>query len=188
MSLFGGSRATRGASSFIDRDWIGGASPRVCVKSRRAIHVRRVHARAPRDDCVRACVCRSRAIYVTAWLGAQIQRAQLAHRTQRRMRRRRRRIVLILRLHRPATQSYDELDFCLGRESRPSQPSRDAARKIELLHIPASTICQGYEIEARTCSESLRYRVKSNIVSRYEKISIQIRRESLNLSAENVEN
>lgn len=39
-----------------------------------------------------AHVCARNRAYVTAWLGAQIQRAQLAHRTSRR-------IVLILRLH-----------------------------------------------------------------------------------------
>lgn len=44
------------------------------------------------DARSRVCASERNRAYVTAWLGAQIQRAQLAHRTSRR-------IVLILRLH-----------------------------------------------------------------------------------------
>ena len=71
-------------------------SARVREIARRATHVRaRVHHRLRAYTCV---------IYVTTWLGAQIQRAQLAHRTQKWTRRRKRRIVLILRLRRLATE------------------------------------------------------------------------------------
>lgn len=58
----------------------------VCVRARVRVRVRVCSVRMP------AHVCARNRAYVTAWLGAQIQRAQLAHRTSRR-------IVLILRLH-----------------------------------------------------------------------------------------
>lgn len=58
----------------------------VYVRARVRVRVRVCGVRMP------AHVCARNRAYVTAWLGAQIQRAQLAHRTSRR-------IVLILRLH-----------------------------------------------------------------------------------------
>lgn len=106
------------SSAFIDRKWIVECfytcvlreNPRErcqCARVYLCVHLVPMLRSRLCLSCVCACACarvrvcgvrmpahvcaRNRA-YVTAWLGAQIQRAQLAHRTSRR-------IVLILRLH-----------------------------------------------------------------------------------------
>lgn len=92
------------SAAFIDRKWIV-ESLHVCAKilvNRVRVYALYLLAMLRTCACTNAFACidarsrvcaseRNRA-YVTAWLGAQIQRAQLAHRTSRR-------IVLILRLH-----------------------------------------------------------------------------------------
>ena len=120
MSLFGGCGTRTSLRASLPRSSIASgsstASTRVCTcvyvcmyvymyltlrenpRKVCAVHLVRacmhtlVHACVQASLCAQTCVCARNRAYVTAWLGAQIQRAQLAHRTSRR-------IVLILRLH-----------------------------------------------------------------------------------------
>ena len=96
------------SAAFIDRKWIVGCfcTRVLCVRVFACVKIlvkcvqytlcvpvyTLVHTLVFRHLCVHTRVCARNRAYVTAWLGAQIQRAQLAHRTSRR-------IVLILRLH-----------------------------------------------------------------------------------------
>lgn len=127
------------SAAFIDRKWIVECI-RVCAYGCVKILVNRVSihvplsiylaaARTPKcawrnafacvDARSRVCASERNRAYVTAWLGAQIQRAQLAHRTSRR-------IVLILPLH---SRGAEEATSLATASSQPAvfvlRPGRD---------------------------------------------------------------
>lgn len=132
------------SAAFIDRKWIVECIRSVCIRvcaygcvkilvNRVSIHVPlSIYLAAARTSkcawrnafaCVdarsRVCASERNRAYVTAWLGAQIQRAQLAHRTSRR-------IVLILPLH---SRGAEEATSLATASSQPAvfvlRPGRD---------------------------------------------------------------
>lgn len=143
--MFGG-RGTRARlrSSIASGSAVGWIQAlRACARevARRATHV---HARVHHAvACIRARVhaaARTRAPYVTAWLGARIQRAQLARRTQKR-----RKEEAEDRIDSPVTQTRDRAttSLCLEQKSRRASAKR-CARKIKLsLRLGAARRCGG---------------------------------------------